>query len=74
MPNRLIPDSQKALNAGISLPPDLIRVLSRTAFGQGRSKSALAQEILRQHFARAQRMKGKRPAKFTSSAIRPSFP
>jgi len=71
MPNPPIPDSQKALNAGISLPPDLIRVLSKTAFGQGRSKSALAQEILRQHFARARRNEKRRAKTSPSSAVRP---
>jgi len=55
MPRAALPPALKALNAGISLPPDLIRRLSREAFGRNQSKSALAQEIFRRHFQRQQR-------------------
>jgi len=55
-----LPESQRALNAGISLPPELIQALSREAFGQGKSKSALAQEIIRQHFQRLKRNETRR--------------
>ena len=55
-------ESQRALNAGISLPPELIQALSKEAFGLGKSKSALAQEIIRQHFQRLKRNAARRTA------------
>jgi hypothetical protein len=50
-----IPHDEKTVNAGISLPKPLIELISKAAFRDGKSKSALAHEIIRAHFRRLER-------------------